>query len=168
MESPITAEKVWKGTCFNACLVDKSIGGAPMVSSWTCNMEGNTGDEAWGWGVAQNQKQPLGISHYFLYILFIFWGCKTFPFFRVRSVLRQDNELGRVYGWDNSLALMPYRMWLCVGHAQQHIVLSMQKESPTTAEKVWKWYCLHCLTCLTTYTSCTILYSWYSAYLRDF
>ena len=96
------------------------------------------------------------------------WGSKTFPLFRVQNVLRQDNELGRVYGWDNSLALMPYRMWLCVGHAQQHIVLSMLKESPTTAEKVWKWYCLHFLTCLTTYSSCTALYSWYPAYSIDF
>ena len=147
----------------------KSIGSASMVSNWNHN---GRKYRRWGLGLESSSESKANSRHITLlpkifYFLFN-WGSKTFPLFRVQNVLRQDNELGRVYGWDNSLALMPYRMWLCVGHAQQHLVLSMQKESPTTAEKVWKWYCLHCLTCLTNYTSCTILYSWYSAYLMDF
>ena len=54
MESPITAEKVRKGTCLDACLVDKSIGCALVVNDQSHNMEGNTGDEAWGWGIAKD------------------------------------------------------------------------------------------------------------------
>ena len=29
-------------------------------------MEGNSGDEAWGWGIAQDQRYVLGLSHLIL------------------------------------------------------------------------------------------------------
>ena len=47
MESPITAEKVRKGTCFNACLVDKSIGCASVVGDRPHNMEGDKEGKVW-------------------------------------------------------------------------------------------------------------------------
>ena len=59
-ESPITAEKVRKGTCLDACLVDKNIGYVFQVDGGPHNMEGNSGDKAWGWGVVQNHECFLG------------------------------------------------------------------------------------------------------------
>ena len=70
-ESPITAEKVRKGTCFNACLVDKSIGCASVVSDRPHNMEGNKEGKVWGWGIAKDQILLLAfVSVFFLFCCF--------------------------------------------------------------------------------------------------
>ena len=80
MENPITAEKVRKGTCFNACLVDKSIGCVFMVGDRPNNMEGNKEGEASGWGIAKDQILLLAFVSVFvlfccfcLVLFFFFW-----------------------------------------------------------------------------------------------
>ena len=95
-------------------------------------MEELSGDKAWGDGTAQDKQFTL-VSLFF----------SMFPLsLEVLGYLRTRNELDLVFWKDSNLALVPYRMCLCVGYAQQHRVLSMKQENPTTAEKVWKWSCL--------------------------
>ena len=90
-ESPITAEKVRKGTCFNACLVDKSIGCASVVGDRPHNMEGNKEGKVWGWGIAKDQILLLAylfLLHFILSIAlflsffgyFLCWFCFVFIF----------------------------------------------------------------------------------------
>ena len=136
MESPITAEKVRKGTCLNACLVDTSSW-LCLCSCWLTSQYGGkfrSWSFRWGSGSRSNvYPWPLFLNYFLIYLSFL-----LFPPDRPLSELR--SILARVVNRGEMSAL--YWMWLCVGYSQLHTVISMKQESPTTAEKVQRPFCV--------------------------
>ena len=74
------------------------------------NMEGNAGDEAWGWRIAEDQKYTLSLSLYILLWFFLLFCFVFSPSLGVLSYLKTRYELDLVSGKDSNLALEPYRM----------------------------------------------------------